>query len=90
VGLIVGVVLLDFGIQASLISNQHMVYQLRPEARSRLNTIFMGTMFLGGAAGSGLAVLAWRFGGWSAVSLLSGGFAALAVLLQLVGNRQRA
>jgi predicted MFS family arabinose efflux permease len=83
VGLIVGVVLLDFGIQASLISNQHMVYQLRPEARSRLNTIFMGTMFLGGAAGSGLAVLAWRFDGWTAVSLLSGGFAALAVLLQL-------
>lgn len=90
IGLVIGVVLLDFGIQASLISNQHLVYQLRPEARSRLNTIFMGTMFLGGAAGSGLAVAAWRFGGWPAVSLLSGGFAALAVLLQLLGNRQRA
>ncbi|OZI21268.1 MFS transporter [Bordetella genomosp. 9] len=86
VGLVVGIVLLDFGEQAALISNQHVIYALRPEARSRLNTLFMSGMFVGGAAGSWGAGLSWRLGGWPAASLFGGALVLLAFVLHFSGR----
>jgi predicted MFS family arabinose efflux permease len=88
-GLIVGVILLDFGVQSALVSNQHVVYALRPEARARLNTIFMGAMFLGGAAGSAGATSAWNAGGWTAVVVLGVVFSVIGVLIQLAGLKRK-
>ncbi|ATB40680.1 Major facilitator superfamily (MFS1) transporter [Cystobacter fuscus] len=77
-GIALGVILLDLGAQANHISNQARVYALRPEARSRLNTVYMVTYFVGGALGSGLGSLAWSHLGWPGVCAVGG-------LLPLVG-----
>ena len=86
VGLIVGIILLDFGEQSALISNQHVVYALRPEARSRLNTLFMSGMFVGGAAGSWGASISWRLGGWHTASVFGGTLALLGFVLHFSGR----
>jgi predicted MFS family arabinose efflux permease len=75
-GLVAGVILLDLGAQTTLISCQAIVQALNPQARSRLNTIFMTTYFLGGAAGSALGSYGWSLGRWTAVCLI--GIALLA------------
>jgi predicted MFS family arabinose efflux permease len=88
IGLIVGCILLDFAVQSVLVSNQHIIYALRPEARARINTIFMGSMFLGGAGGAAGASAAWGAGGWTMVTILGVALALLGSLLQLSGLRK--
>ena len=66
--LIAGMVLLDFGNRAGLVSNQARIYALRPDARSRLNTVFVSSYFLGGAAGAVLGSVGARHAGWSGLA----------------------
>ena len=89
VGLVIGVIILDLAARGAVVANQHIVFSLNPEARSRLNTLFMGSMFAGGAFGSATAMAAWKLSGWTAVSALGIGFAALATLVQVIHHRRR-
>ncbi|TKC86699.1 MFS transporter [Trinickia terrae] len=81
-GLIAGVIVLDIGVQAAQISNQSRIYALKPEARSRVNTVFMVCYFIGGATGSAVGAVAWRNFGWTGVCLAGFLFAALAAWVQ--------
>jgi len=75
-GLVVGVMLLDFGIQSAMVANQQIIYGLRPQARNRVNSLFMVGMFIGGSLGSGGAMLAWKIASWQGVA-----YSAIAVAL---------
>ncbi len=66
-GLIAGVLLLDLAVQAVQVSNQTRVYALRPDARSRLNMVYMTLYFLGGSFGAFVASASWRAFGWTGV-----------------------
>ncbi len=73
-------VLLDAAAQTTLVLGQHVVYQLDAGARSRLNSAFMATFFVGGAAGSQAGSYAFHAGGWTAVAALGATLPVLALL----------
>jgi predicted MFS family arabinose efflux permease len=89
-GIALGVVLLDMGTQANQISNQTRVYALRPEARSRLNTLYMVTYFAGGAGGSWLGTTAWTQAGWTGVCAAGATLCMVALLVLWWGSSRTA
>jgi predicted MFS family arabinose efflux permease len=68
--LVLGVIVMDAGVQANHISSQAQVFSINPNARSRLNGVYMFFRFLGGATGSSLGALSWNQGGWTGVCTL--------------------
>lgn len=82
VGMVVGILLLDTGEQCVLIANQHTIYSLRPDARNRLNTLFMCVMFIGGACGSLTATWLWETThSWALISSAGGGLVIMGMLI---------
>jgi predicted MFS family arabinose efflux permease len=76
-GLIIGVLLMDAGAQASQVGNQTRIFSLAHcpgtayGARSRINTVYMTTYFIFGALGSYLGAHAWERWHWSGVCSLA-------------------
>lgn len=89
IGLIVGIFVLDFAIQAVHISNQTRYFALRADARSRLNTVYMFTYFMGGALGSLIGSYAWSVGQWHGVCVVLAAGTALASLTFWLGRKNK-
>jgi len=81
-----GAVLLDIGVTGDQTLGRRTVNLLQPEARDRLNGLFVGLFFLGGAIGSAAAGVAWALGGWSAVCIIGVAFAVVALLVDCIGS----
>ena len=88
-GLVVGVIVLDLGVQSAHVSNQTRIYGLQPEARSRLTTVYMMAFFFGGALGSLTGAAAWTRFGWLGACATGAAFlvVALAVFIAVGGGR---
>jgi predicted MFS family arabinose efflux permease len=79
-------VLLDFAVQAHQVMSQHEIYALREDARARINTVFMTTVFTGGAISSALTgVLHHRYG-WTGACLLAATCASAALAVWAVAR----
>jgi MFS family permease len=79
-GLIAGVILLDLAMQVCHVTNQTRIYALVPEARSRLNMIYMTSTFTCGALGSYLSTYWWHRSGWWGVCGFSLAISAIALV----------
>lgn len=87
VGLVIGVVLMDLGVQIGHVSNQTRIYSIDPAARGRLNMVYMFCYFIGGAGGSYLGSVCWHRAGWWGVCSFGAGTLFLAILIESFYNR---
>ncbi len=71
--LIVGIMVLDLGVQGTQISNQSAIYRLDPDARSRITTAYMVAYFSGGTLLSSVTGALYAAAGWGAVCILGAG-----------------
>ena len=78
--LIVGVIVLDFAVQAVHVTNQSMILSVRPESRSRLTAAYMIFYSVGSATGSIASTLTYSLAGWSGVCILGGSVSACAII----------
>jgi predicted MFS family arabinose efflux permease len=76
----VGAVLLDFGITTDQTLGRRAINLLQPDARGRLNGLFVALFFLGGTVGSAAASLAWSYSGWLAVCAVGALFGVLGLI----------
>ncbi len=89
VALIVGIAVLDVGVQGLQVTNQSVIYRLAPEARSRINSAYMVCYFVGGAIGSAVASALYGASGWVAVCLLGAAVGVVAVVVSLAAGIRR-
>jgi len=85
-GLVFGAIVVDLGQQTVHITNQNLILKKNPEARNRVNTIYMVIFFIGGAIGTSLGALAYVHWGWHGVSVLG---LVLSLLIAVVHYRFR-
>ncbi|AIY42817.1 Permeases of the major facilitator superfamily [Collimonas arenae] len=79
--LVLAAIGLDAGVTIDQTLGRRAINLLQPEARGRLNGLFVGIFFVGGAVGAASAGLAWINGGWTTVCLLGIAYAAATLVI---------
>jgi predicted MFS family arabinose efflux permease len=85
--LVIGVLLMDACVQGSHVINQSIIYDLLPQARSRLTTVYVTTMFAGGALGSAVGAQAYEHWGWTGATLVAAAFPVAGLFCWLATRR---
>ncbi len=85
--LLVGIVLLDMGGQALHVTNQSMIFRIRPEAHSRLVGLYMLFYAVGSGLGAIGTTVTYARAGWQGVCLLGAAVSVLALLFWWVTRR---
>lgn len=78
--MVVGVVLLDFAVQAVHVTNQSLIFAARPDAQSRLVGAYMCFYSVGSGLGAIAATYTYAHFGWVTVCILGAAISAVALL----------
>lgn len=78
--LVIGIILLDLAVQAVHVTNQSMIFALRPKARSRIVGGYMMFYSVGSAAGSITSTHIYAHFGWHGVCVLGASVSSIALI----------
>ncbi|MFI8379916.1 MFS transporter [Leeuwenhoekiella sp. NPDC079379] len=84
IGLVIGVLLVDFSLQSLHVTNQNIIFSKNPDARNRVNTIYMVGYFIGGAFGTIAGAYAWEHFQWIGVATLGLAFSVLILVFNTI------
>jgi predicted MFS family arabinose efflux permease len=65
--LVIGVIVLDIGVQSGLVSNQTRAFAVDPKAQGRINSLYMTATFSGGALGVMISGWLMTRYGWNGI-----------------------
>ena len=85
--LVVGVLFMDAAVQSANLLSQSVIYELLPQARSRITAIYMTTMFIAGALGSVAGAHAYESWGWPGACAAAAAFPVVGLLAWLAAGR---
>lgn len=88
--LVAAAILLDAAVTANMILSQRAIFSLGEDIRTRVNALYMTTIFSAAAAGSTLAAWALARGGWRLTALLGAALPTASLIYALVRNPRRA
>lgn len=78
-------VALDLAVQCHQVMSQQVIYALRGDARARINTVYMTTVFVGGSIASAVAGVLHSTSGWTGVAIFAAVLPLLGLALWLTG-----
>lgn len=87
--LVIGVIVLDIGVQSGLVSNQTRAFSVDPKAQGRINSLYMTATFLGGALG--VIISGWLMSryGWSGIVVFGIALGLIALAIHWLGAPRR-
>ncbi len=89
VALVLAAIFLDAGITANLVLGQRSIFSIAEDSRSRVNGIYVATIFVGGGIGSALGAYTYAKGGWDLSSLIGFVLPLMAFLYFLTERRSK-
>ena len=89
IGLIIGVMILDFSVNSSQVSNQARINAIDSPARNRYNSIFMSAYFFVGSLGSYLGSYSYNNFGWLGVCIVGFILVSIALITHFTLGRQK-
>jgi predicted MFS family arabinose efflux permease len=87
--LVIGVIVLDIGVQAGLVANQTRAFAVDPKAQGRINSLYMTATFFGGAVGTVVSGWLMTQFGWTGIVVFGIAIGLIAAAIHFIGAPRR-
>lgn len=84
--LVIGVIVLDIGVQSGLVSNQTRAFAVDPKAQGRINSLYMTATFSGGAIGVSISGWLMAHYGWTGIVIFGITLGIIAAVIHWKGT----